>query len=340
MAVEKRYQVFISSTFQDLQNARQEVSQALLRADCFPAGMELFPAADEEQFEFIKTVIDQSDYYIIISAGRYGSIHPETGLSYTEMEYEYAVETGKPVIRLLHKDPFNELKGAEIEKTAKGRKALEQFREKLRKSSLVGFWKNPRELMAETLFALQDVQKRKPAIGWVQSTSIATTEALLEIETLKTTVAELRLELAEIKRNSSDPEEIFQKIDGEFDVFLEKLTDGGNRGRKPTGETNKVASRSNGEICRRIVSAALSEIMEDKLFFEVMQSFGSQHADGYNFGYPIEMRKRFKSLLFLLESHGLFESKVIADGNSAVTEWHLSRVARRWASKVRAGIAT
>ena len=59
--MEKRYQVFISSTFQDLQNARQEVSQSLLRADCFPAGMELFPAADAEQFEFIKTVIDQSD---------------------------------------------------------------------------------------------------------------------------------------------------------------------------------------------------------------------------------------------------------------------------------------
>lgn len=68
--LEKRYQVFISSMFQDLQGARQEVSQALLRADCFPAGMELFPAADEEQFEFIKTVIDQSAYYILISAGR------------------------------------------------------------------------------------------------------------------------------------------------------------------------------------------------------------------------------------------------------------------------------
>ena len=66
--MEKRYQVFISSTFQDLKNARQEVSQALLRADCFPAVMELFPAADEEQFEFIKTIIDQSDYYIETSA--------------------------------------------------------------------------------------------------------------------------------------------------------------------------------------------------------------------------------------------------------------------------------
>ncbi|MEO1406102.1 MAG: DUF4062 domain-containing protein [Pseudomonadota bacterium] len=44
----RRYQVFISSTYNDLKDARQEVSQALLRADCFPAGMELFPATDME----------------------------------------------------------------------------------------------------------------------------------------------------------------------------------------------------------------------------------------------------------------------------------------------------
>ena len=91
MRLDKKYQVFISSTFLDLKNARQEVSQALLRSDCFPAGMELFPATDQEQFSFIKSVIDEADYYIVISAGRYGSLHKETGLSYTEMEFDYAV---------------------------------------------------------------------------------------------------------------------------------------------------------------------------------------------------------------------------------------------------------
>lgn len=168
--MEKRYQVFISSTFQDLKNARQEVSQALLRADCFPAGMELFPAADEEQFEFIKTIIDQSDYYILISAGRYGSIHPETGLSYTEMEYDYAVETGKPIIRLLHKDPFNELKGQFIEQTVKYRKLLERFRSKLTQKSLVKFWNEPHELGEAVSHSLHRLIKTKPAIGWVRDT--------------------------------------------------------------------------------------------------------------------------------------------------------------------------
>lgn len=166
--MEKRYQVFISSTFQDLQNARQEVSQALLRADCFPAGMELFPAADEEQFEFIKTIIDQSDYYIIISAGRYGSIHPETGLSYTEMEYDYAVASGKPVIRLLHRDPLQLLAGGLIEKSEVGRKRLEAFRQKLMGSNLVSFWESQHELGMQATMGLMNAIRRYEATGWVK----------------------------------------------------------------------------------------------------------------------------------------------------------------------------
>lgn len=46
--MDKRYQVFISSTYVDLQEERQSVLQTLMEMDCIPAGMELFPAADEE----------------------------------------------------------------------------------------------------------------------------------------------------------------------------------------------------------------------------------------------------------------------------------------------------
>ncbi|GAA6206898.1 hypothetical protein NBRC116601_01910 [Cognatishimia sp. WU-CL00825] len=183
--MEKRFQVFISSTYQDLQNARQEVSQALLRADCFPAGMELFPAADEEQFEFIKTIIDQSDYYILISAGRYGSIHPETGLSYTEMEYDYAIEIGKPIIRLLHRDPFNELKGEFIENSDRGRAALEKFRAKLTEQKLVRFWETAKELGLEAFVALADIKKRTNAVGWVRSDTVIDGSAALELAELR-----------------------------------------------------------------------------------------------------------------------------------------------------------
>lgn len=63
---EKRYQIFLSSTYVDLKTERQKVIQSLMEMDCIPAGMEIFPAADEEQLDFIKTIIDVSDYYVLI----------------------------------------------------------------------------------------------------------------------------------------------------------------------------------------------------------------------------------------------------------------------------------
>lgn len=50
--MDKRYQVFISSTYSDLQDERKKVMHTILSLGCIPAGMELFPAMDEEQFEF------------------------------------------------------------------------------------------------------------------------------------------------------------------------------------------------------------------------------------------------------------------------------------------------
>ncbi len=247
--LEKRYQVFISSTFQDLQGARQEVSQALLRADCFPAGMELFPAADEEQFEFIKTVIDQSDYYILISAGRYGSIHPETGLSYTEMEYDYAVETGKPVIRLLHKDPFNELKGEFIEKTDEGKKALERFRSKLSSGSLINFWNNSNELGLLVVNNLMDSFKRRPAIGWVRSDAVQPQDKAKIFE-LQSRILELE---ALVKKYSEDFDPLVQAREIGYQNLRSQIVPNRMRlSHKNISSTNMVGSifsKSGCDLC-------------------------------------------------------------------------------------------
>lgn len=90
MTPQVRYQVFVSSTYDDLRAERQQATQAILEAGFFPSGMELFPASNDAQWELIKRVIEESDYYVVIVAGRYGSLCPE-GMSYTEMEYDYAV---------------------------------------------------------------------------------------------------------------------------------------------------------------------------------------------------------------------------------------------------------
>ena len=126
--MDKRYQVFVSSTYQDQQEERAEVIRALLEIDCIPAGMELFPASDEAQFDLIKRVIDDCDYYIVIIGGRYGSTD-EKGLSYTEKEFDYAVEKEIPVMVFPIEDPETIPVGkSEIEEPA--RTKLIAFREK------------------------------------------------------------------------------------------------------------------------------------------------------------------------------------------------------------------
>src|SRR4051812_48071064 len=102
--MEKAYQIFVSSTFADLQEERQQVSNTLAKAGYIAAGMELFPATDQQQLEYIKRIIDRSDYYVVIVGGRYGSL-AEDGKSYTEKEFEYAQSKGIPVLAFLHEDP-------------------------------------------------------------------------------------------------------------------------------------------------------------------------------------------------------------------------------------------
>ncbi|WP_289301301.1 DUF4062 domain-containing protein [Sporofaciens musculi] len=95
----KRYQIFVSSTFVDLKKERAAVLESILHLKCFPAGMELFPSASESQFNYIKRIIDDSDYYILLIGGRYGD--DSMGLSYTEQEFDYAAGKGIPILAFL-----------------------------------------------------------------------------------------------------------------------------------------------------------------------------------------------------------------------------------------------
>ena len=83
----KKYQVFVSSTRDDLVDERKSVSQALLESNCIPAGMELFPASNRTSWEIIKNAIDDSDYYLLIIAGRYGTLFKDENGDYSKCSY-------------------------------------------------------------------------------------------------------------------------------------------------------------------------------------------------------------------------------------------------------------
>ena len=114
----------------------------LLECDAFPTGMEIFPAADDDAWTLIQRVIDASDYYLLISAGKYGSVNERSGLSYTEMEYDYAISAGKPVMAFLHGD-LGELKSGQCESVEARQEKLVNFREKFGRLSTLSSGRRP-----------------------------------------------------------------------------------------------------------------------------------------------------------------------------------------------------
>src|SRR3954452_10575471 len=104
MHMKRKLQVFVSSTYTDLIDERQAAVAAILKAGHIPAGMELFTAGDKSQMKTIERWIDESDVCMLILGGRYGSIEPSTGISYTELECDYAASHGKPTFSVVIKE--------------------------------------------------------------------------------------------------------------------------------------------------------------------------------------------------------------------------------------------
>lgn len=170
MSSQKKYQIFVSSTHDDLIDERKEVTEAILKCDCIPAGMELWPAFSLSQWEVIKSVIDDSDYYLLIIAGKYGSEGTDDDgntVSYTEMEYNYAVKFGKPVIALINKYP-DKLPGTKIELDNRKRKKLDKFKKKVMDGRLVTFWTSIDDVKTEAVLAIQNAINKYPAGGWIR----------------------------------------------------------------------------------------------------------------------------------------------------------------------------
>lgn len=193
--MDKRYQIFVSSTFEDLKEERFHVMQALLELDCIPAGMELFSASDLDLWSLIASIIDDCDYYVVIVGGRYGSTTPE-GISFTEKEFDYAVSAGKPILAFLHKDPDKIPAGkTEMSPTAQAR--LSNFREKTETGRVCKYWSSAEDLGGLVSRALVKAIRQTPGEGWVKGHHAITTESLREFEQLHRENEELRRQLAD-----------------------------------------------------------------------------------------------------------------------------------------------
>lgn len=181
--MEKIYQIFISSTFEDLKMERQEVMAAVVSTGNVPVGMEYFPAGDASPFDYIKKQINQVDYYILVIAGKYGSINEDEGISYTEMEFNYARAKKIPIAVLQYKDIDN-LTGKQLEKDPVKREKLETFRKSSKEGRMADFWENRDQLKMKVKDAIQNLIKNSPRPGWVRATSQSSTHNVINKEIL------------------------------------------------------------------------------------------------------------------------------------------------------------
>lgn len=198
MSSAKKYQIFISSTYTDLREERQAAVESILKAGHIPAGMELFTSTNKSQWTIIKRWIDESDIYMLILGGRYGSIDPDTGKSYTHLEYEYAHSINKPLFAVVINDDALRKKTYE-EREIKNPEKLEEFKLQVL-SYLSAFFSDSKDIKLAVHESLGTLIQDNELIGWVrgnqQNDGLASELVRLNEENRK-----LREENEEFKRN-------------------------------------------------------------------------------------------------------------------------------------------
>lgn len=198
----KKLQIFISSTFKDLEEERQAAVEAILGSKHIPAGMELFKAGNTSQLETIKKWINESDLYMLILGGRYGSIEPKTGKSYTQLEYEYALEKKIPVFAVVLDESFLYEKAAkkqyEVFETDNKDKYIE-FK-KFVMTKIVKVVEDCKDIQIAIKDSISELENDYPLCGWVRASEVEdSTEIIKENNKLLKENEKLKSQLQKVK---------------------------------------------------------------------------------------------------------------------------------------------
>jgi hypothetical protein len=203
--LKRRFQVFVCSTYEDLKAERQAAVEAVLKAGHIPAGMELFTAASESQMQVIHRWIDESDIFMLILGGRYGSIEPSSGLSYVESEFTYARKIGKPFFSVVLSDEGREAKvrkhGTAVIETS-NQEALQRFRA-IVVSHLCAFFSTPQEVKLAVFETLPQLAASNDLMGWVKASDVPDPKIIDEMTRLLGENEKLRTDLEKLRKGTS-----------------------------------------------------------------------------------------------------------------------------------------
>ncbi|MBR3768622.1 MAG: DUF4062 domain-containing protein [Clostridia bacterium] len=217
--MKKKYQVFVSSTYEDLKDERAAVMQCLLDNDCIPVGMEQFPASNMSQMDYIKKMLDDCDYYLLISAGRYGSLDFD-GIGFTEKEYDYAISKAIPVMSVLHGD-IDSLPSKKCETTDVGREKLNVFRQKISTGKMIDYYSDISALKYCVSNAINRCIRDFPAVGWVRGNELTNTENFLS--TFKSIVNQFSFEDEERTKYTQQIKELEMKLNSKNKISITRI---------------------------------------------------------------------------------------------------------------------
>jgi hypothetical protein len=153
------YRVFISSTSADMQKYREAISNAILRADCMPVGMEWFGAKTTPPLDTCYQEMETCHIYLCALGMRYGDIVPETQKSFVQLEYEKAEALGMPMLVFLVDEEKALFRASDIE-SGLGAEKLKLFKDRIKTTKSVTYasFASPDELEKVVLQSIQSTK--------------------------------------------------------------------------------------------------------------------------------------------------------------------------------------
>ncbi len=101
---DRRFQIFISSTFEDLQEERKKAVEVVVDRGHIPVALERFSASNDTDLEVIEKAIKSCQVYLLILGHRYGEVVRGRKRSYVQLEYDLACKHGLLILPFILRD--------------------------------------------------------------------------------------------------------------------------------------------------------------------------------------------------------------------------------------------
>lgn len=264
--LDKRYQVFITTSGKEMQPERMVVSQTLIGMGFFSWGLEQRTPLSTA---FARRQIDDCDYVLLLLGSQYGE-QSVSGVSYMHLEYIYAVTKQKPIIVLMHDNPESRDPSLQ-EAKPELRNRFHEFRQQLQKEveQVVSF-KTLRELELAVRSYMPQMLERYPVVGWVRPQSIQSLQD--EIDRLKSKLTQAQLVQGKLE---ADPFLSLPRVTlndtFSFDYRMHAYQDGNFQELMPIREMTWA------EILK-ILSGAFEQALPEEYFSKVLNHYLNETA--------------------------------------------------------------